>query len=324
MSLVATTIVVTGASGFIGRALVSRLLGMGNCSMRLVSHTLNFSSCPRENTTVHIVENFSDSAQWAEVLRGADVLVHLAGRAHVLKESTARPELEFNRINVEFTEVLARAAVAHGVKRLVFVSSIGVNGLQTETGKKFSEICTPKPENTYARSKWAAEQLLVKVAQNTGMEVVIVRPPLVYGENAPGNFGALMRAIAKSWPLPLGAVNNLRSFVSLDNLVDFLILCLKHPRAANQTFLVSDGQDVSTTWLVRFVATAMQVRAHIFPIPLFLLRIAGWFLGRTSAVQGLCGSLQVDISKARNLLGWSPVISVEEGLQRAVKGITKL
>jgi nucleoside-diphosphate-sugar epimerase len=318
MRSVATTVVVTGASGFIGRAFVARLLGMKNCSMRLVSHTTNFSSFPAENTTVHIVENFSDSAQWTEVLRDADVLVHLAGRAHVLKESIARPELEFNRINVKFTEVLARAAAAHSVKRLVFVSSIGVNGSQTETGEKFSESCTPKPENAYARSKWAAEQLLVNVAQNTGMEVVIIRPPLVYGVSAPGNFGTLMRAIANSWPLPLGAVNNQRSLVALDNLVDFIVTCITHPQAANQTFLVSDGQELSTTELVRGMAQAAGVPARLLPVPVWALQAGASLLGKGDAVLRLCGNLQVDISKARSLLGWLPPVSVEEGLRRAM------
>ncbi len=317
------TVVVTGASGFVGRELVARLLGLESWSVRLVSHSQSFVNCATNNATVHIVENFSDPAQWAEVLRGADVLVHLAGRAHVLKESVAQPEIEFNRVNVEFTGVLARAAATQGIKRMIFVSSIGVNGLQSETGKKHSEASPPRPENAYTRSKWTAEQLLMDVANSTGIEVVIVRPPLVYGASAPGNFGALIRAIAKSWPLPLGAVNNLRSLVSLENLVDFLILCMNHPRAANQTFLVSDGRDISTTWLVRFLANAMCVKVRIFPVPLFILRFAGRLLGRTSAVQGLCGSLQVDISKARNVLGWSPPVSVEEGLRRAVAGITK-
>jgi nucleoside-diphosphate-sugar epimerase len=182
----------------------------------------------------------------------------------------------------------------------------------------FSEKDIPNPNNAYAISKWEAEQGLLQIAAESGLEVVIIRPPLVYGHNAPGNFGSLIRAVQRGWPLPLGAVNNQRSLVGLDNLVDFIVTCLTHPRAANQTFLVSDGQDLSTTDLVRGMAQAAGVPARLLPVPVWALQAGATLLGRGDAVQRLCGNLQVDISKARNLLGWVPPVSVEEGLWRAM------
>jgi nucleoside-diphosphate-sugar epimerase len=205
-----------------------------------------------------------------------------------------------------------------GVRRFVFVSSIGVNGLQSGPGKAFSEADQPKPHNAYALSKWEAEQGLFRIADETGLEVVIIRPTLVYGPNAPGNFGLLMRSVQRGWPLPLGAVRNMRSLVALDNLVDFIVTCITHPQAANQTFLVSEGQDLSTTELVRGIAQAAGGPASLLPVPVWALQAGATLLGKGDAVQRLCGNLQVDISKARSLLGWIPPVSVEEGLRRAM------
>ncbi len=205
-----------------------------------------------------------------------------------------------------------------GVRRFVFVSSIGVNGLETGHGQGFFEADKPNPHNAYALSKWEAEQGLMQIATATGLEVVIIRPPLVYGPDAPGNFGSLMRAVQRGWPLPLGAVHNQRSLVALDNLVDFIITCITHPQAANQTFLVSDGQDLSTTELVRGMSQAAGVPSRLLPVPVWALRAGALLLGKGDAVQRLCGNLQMDISKARSLLGWVPPVSVQEGLRRAM------
>lgn len=238
----------------------------------------------------------------------------------MMKDSASDPLLAFRTVNVEGTLNLARQAVAAGVKQFVFISSIGVNGVQTPIGKPFSEADQPNPHNAYALSKWEAEQGLRHIAVETGLAVVIIRPPLVYGCNAPGNFGALMRAVQRGWPLPLGAVHNHRSLVALSNLVDFIVTCISHPQAANQTFLVSDGQDLSTTELVRGMAQAAGVPARLLPVPVWALQAGAKLLGKVDAVQRLCGNLQVDISKARNLLGWVPPVSVEDGLRRAMGG----
>jgi nucleoside-diphosphate-sugar epimerase len=224
---------------------------------------------------------------------------------------------EFRLVNVQGTLNLARQAVEAGVKRFVFISSIGVNGAQTALGKPFSEANLPKPHNAYALSKWEAEQGLLRIADETGLEVVIIRPPLVYGLDAPGNFGSLLRSVQRGWPLPLGAVYNQRSLVALDNLVDFIVTCITHPQAAYQTFLVSDRQDLSITELVRGMAQAAGVPARLLPVPVWALQAGASLLGKGDVVQRLCGNLQLDISKARSLLGWVPPVSVEEGLRRA-------
>ena len=247
-----------------------------------------------------------------------NVLVHTAARAHVINDPVADPLAEFRRVNVEGTLRLVKQAVEMGVRRLVFVSSIGVNGVQSTNGKVFSEADKPAPHNAYALSKWEAEQGLMRLADETGLEVVIIRPPLVYGHNAPGNFAALVRAVQHGWPLPLGAVPNLRSLVALDNLVDLIVTCINHPQAANQTFLVSDGGDLSTTELVRGMGQAAGVTARLLPVPVWALQAGALLLGKGNAVQPLCGSLQIDISKARRLLGWVPLVSVAEGLRRAM------
>jgi nucleoside-diphosphate-sugar epimerase len=229
---------------------------------------------------------------------------------------------EFRKVNVEGALRLARVSAEVGVKRFVFLSSIGVHGLATAANERLTEVSQPNPHNAYALSKWEAEQGLMKIAAETGLEVVIIRPPLVYGPNAPGNFAALMRAVHRGWPLPLGAVHNQRSIVALDNLVDFIITCITHPKAANQTFLVSDGQDLSTSELVRGMAQAAGVPARLLPVPMWALQAGASLLGKGDAVQRLCGNLQVDISKARSLLGWVPPVSVAEGLRRAMGGGT--
>lgn len=264
------------------------------------------------------VGDLGRATDWFPALQGVDAVVHCAGRAHVLKDTAADPLAAFRIVNVEGTLNLAQQAVVAGVKRFVFVSSIGVNGVQTALGKPFSEADQPKPHNAYALSKWEAEQGLLRIADESGLEVVIIRPPLVYGFGAPGNFGSLMRAVQRGWLLPLGAVHNQRSLVALDNLVAFIVTCISHPQAANQTFLVSDGQDLSTTELVRGTAHAAGVPVRLLPVPVWVLQAGATLLGKGDVVQRLCGNLQVDISKARQLLGWVPPVSVDEGLQRAV------
>jgi nucleoside-diphosphate-sugar epimerase len=207
------------------------------------------------------------------------------------------------------------------VRRFVFVSSVKVHGEQTASDKPFVETMAPAPKDAYAVSKDEAEQGLRSIASETDMEVVILRPPLVYGAGVGANFAALMRAVDRGRPLPLGAIHNRRSLVALDNLVDFILTCAEHRAAANQTFLVSDGEDLSTTDLVRRLGRAMEAPTRLIPVPAWLLIAGATLLGRRGVAERLCGNLQVDISKARRLLGWSPPIDVDEGLRRAVAGM---
>jgi nucleoside-diphosphate-sugar epimerase len=267
-----------------------------------------------------VMGDIGKAADWHAALVGVETLVHLAARVHVMHDTTENPLEAFREVNVHGTLNLAQQAAEAGVKRFIFISSIKVNGEFTRHGHPFTETNTPSPQDAYGVSKHEAEQGLRQIAAVTGMELVVIRPPLVYGPGVKANFAALMRAVQKGWPLPLGAIHNLRSLVALDNLVDFIITCISHPQAANQTFLISDGQDLSTTELVRGLAQAAGVPARLMPVPVWLLGWAGRLVGKGDAVLRLCGNLQIDSSKARNLLGWKPKISVQEGLRRAVTG----
>jgi UDP-glucose 4-epimerase len=253
-------------------------------------------------------------------LREVDAVIHLAARVHVMKDTALDPLAEFRRVNVHGTLNLTRQAAATGVKRFVYVSSVKVNGESTLAGQAFTETAEPNPQDAYGVSKHEAEHGLREIASQSGMEVVVIRPPLVYGAGVKANFAALMRAVQRGWPLPLGAVHNQRSLVALDNLVDFIVTCTTHPQAANQTFLVSDGHDLATPELVRGLARAAGVPARLLPVPVWVLQAGATLLGKGDAVRRLCGNLQVDISKARELLGWVPPLSVDEGLHRAMVG----
>lgn len=252
------------------------------------------------------------------LLSSVDCVIHAAARVHVMHDTEEDPLAAFRDLNVTGTMNLARQAADAGVKRFVFISSIKVNGELTSSGRPFTETDVPNPQDAYAQSKHEAEQGLRQLSAETRMEVVIIRPPLVYGPSVKANFGALKRAVQLGWPLPLGAVNNQRSLVALDNLVDFIVTCIIHPKAANQTFLVSDGQDLSTTELVRGMAQAAGVPARLLPVPVWALQAGASLLGKYDSVQRLCGNLQVDIFKARSLLGWLPPVSVEKGLRQAM------
>jgi nucleoside-diphosphate-sugar epimerase len=267
----------------------------------------------------HAVGNFTGDTDWSTALTNQQVVIHAAARAHIMKDEVADPLAEYRRVNVDGTLNLARQAAAAGVKRFIFISSIKVNGEQTPLGQPFTADDTPAPEDAYGMSKWEAEQGLQQLASETGMEVVIIRPPLVYGPGVKGNFASMTKLVAKGLPLPLGAIHNQRSLVALDNLVDLIITCIDHPAAANQVFLAGDGQDLSTTELLRAVARAMGKPSRLIPVPSSLLMLGATLLGKKAVAQRLLGSLQVDIAKARNLLGWEPPVSVEEGLKRCFK-----
>jgi len=238
-----------------------------------------------------------------------------------MNDKSPDPLAEFRRVNVDGTAALARQAAASGVRRFVFLSSIKVNGEFTEAGQPFTADDVPAPEDPYGVSKHEAEQLLRQIAAETGMEVVIIRPPLVYGLGVKANFESMMRWLARGVPLPLAAVtNNRRSLVALDNLVDLIVTCLHHPAAANQTFLVSDDEDLSTAQLLKRMGAAIGQPARLFYLPPTLLKLGASVLNRPGIYQRLCGSLQLDIAKTRQLLGWTPPVSVDEGLRRAAEG----
>ena len=306
-------LLITGVSGFIGKALADRLT-IQNVPFYGVSRKIN------GNHNHKVITDFLSFQCWTELFYGVHTVVHLAGKAHGFNKYQKNLPYEFIKANTLTTILFARNAAAAGVKRFIFVSSIGVSGFQTPEYRPFSENDVPLPHNDYASSKWEAEQGLLTIARETGIEVVIIRPPLVYGPNPPGNFGSLVRAVRCGWPLPLGAVLNQRSLVALDNLVDFIITCINHPNAANETFLISDGHDLSTADLIRTMAKAAGVPARLISMPVWLLELSGRILGKSDLVQSLCGNLQVDSSKARKLLDWSPPVSVEEGIRRAMVG----
>lgn len=308
-------VLITGGQGFVGKALAVVSLSNGFL-VRVSLHRKSGLFSPRLEQSQ--VGELGAATDWSAALQGVGTVVHCAGRAHVMPEMMADSLSAFRIVNVAGTLSLARQAVASGVRRFVFLSSVGVNGSHTAPQQPFSEGSETNPDNAYALSKQEAEQGLLRIASQTGMEVVIIRPPLVYGFNAPGNFGSLMKAVQCGWPLPLGAVHNQRSFVALDNLVDFIITCMTHPQAANHTFLISDGQDVSTTELVRGLAQAAGLSVRLLPVPIWALQAGATLLGKGDVVKRLCGNLQVDISKARCHLGWMPPLTVEEGFRRAM------
>jgi nucleoside-diphosphate-sugar epimerase len=312
-------ILVTGATGFVGSALVSRLVA-DMPTRRLVVAVRKADVVWPAQVSVSLVGDLLADTDWSAALKGVQELVHSAARVHVMSDKSADPLVEFRQVNVAGTLNLARQAAAAGVRRFVFVSSVKVNGEATLPGQVFTERDTPAPQDPYGQSKHEAELGLRQLAADTGMEVVIIRPPLVYGPGVKANFASLMRAVQRGWPLPLGSVHNQRSLVALDNLVDLIVTCLHHPAAANQTFLASDGQDLSTAELVRSMARAAGVPERLWFVPVWAMQAAAGALGKGAAVQRLCGNLQVDISKARSLLGWVPPVTVTEGLRRAMGG----
>lgn len=313
-------ILLTGASGFVGGRVLQRLSREGGRAVVAAVRSVN-ASLPAGVATV-LVDGLGPATNWSRALEGVDVVVHCAARAHVMKEVAVDPLTVYRQVNVEGTLALARQAALAGVRRFVFISSIGVNGNQTSV--PFTVNDEPCPQEPYAVSKFEAEQGLISLSSELGMEIVIIRPPLVYGSGAPGNFGSLLKWVGKGIPLPLGAVqNNRRSFVAVDNLVDLIVTCIDHPSAANQTFLVADGEDVSTAELLQRMARAMNRKARLLPVPVWMLEKAASLLGKGDVARRLCGSLQLDITHTRQHLAWVPPIDLNEGLRRAVQGLNR-
>ncbi len=310
------SVLVTGATGFVGQALIVSLHKLGITKIvctsrerRIPKHkNISFFQCDEAN-------------DWRDALTGCEVVVHLAARVHVMVDRAADPLEEFRRVNVQGTLSLARQAAAAGVQRFVFVSSIKVNGEVTQLGHPFMADDAPAPLDAYGVSKMEAEQGLREIAGQSGMEVVIIRPPLIYGPGVKANFATMMRWLKRGVPLPLRTIHNQRSLVGLDNFVDLLVTCLMHPAAANQTFLVSDGEDVSSTELLCRMGQALGHPARLVPVPVSWLKLAAGMVGKRDMVLRLCGSLQVDIEKTRHLLGWTPPLSLDEGLKKAAEGL---
>lgn len=308
-------ILVTGASGFIGRAVVSRLAA--DRRDVLAGARTPLSGLPASVIQVRMNTLGSDADPLVDP-PAIDVVVHAAARVHVMRETTTDPLTLFRRVNVEGSLALARQARAAGARRLVYLSSVKVLGESSSPGQPLREDSERSPADAYGISKLEAESALDAFCTDSGMELVIIRPPLVYGPGVGANFERLMRAVARRRPLPFGRLDdNRRSFVALENLVDLIDTCIDHPAAAGRTFLVGDGEDLSTAALVRRLARALGVRPRLLPVPVWLLQFAGVAVGRQDAVRRLCGSLQVDIGAARRALGWVPPRTVDEGLARA-------
>jgi nucleoside-diphosphate-sugar epimerase len=307
-------VVVTGANGFIGKAVCKELSRSGFRPIGVV-RSLRKSNAAQGFSCVEI-GNINERTDWGPVLRGAVAVVHLAARVHVMSDESPNSLAEYRRVNVGLTINLARCAAALGVRRFVFISSIKVNGEETEEGRPFKAEDEPRPQGSYGVSKHEAEQALIKLAEETGLEVVIIRPPLVYGPGVKANFNSMMRWLARGFPLPFGAVAYKRSLVSCENLTDFILTCIRHPAAANQIFLVSDGEDMSVVELLYRTAESMGLRATMIPIPTIILRLACCIAGKEHYARRLLRPLQVDITKNLLLLGWTPPLNVSEALRR--------
>lgn len=309
-------IVITGANGFVGRAMCATFLAAG----LEVCATTRHASILIGGLPSAVVGDLDGNTEWEPVLTGCHAVVHLAARVHVMKDVALDPLSEFRRVNVQGTLHLARQAVAAGVRRFIYLSSIKVNGESTAVGCPFNALDAPHPLDAYAVSKMEAEQGLLAMARQTGMEVVVIRPPLVYGPGVKANFATMMRWVRLGVPLPLGAIKNQRSLVALDNLVDFTMTCLTHPAAANEIFLVSDGEDVSTTELLQRMGLAMGRPARLLPVPVKYLQWLAAVSGQQNVIRRLCDSLQVDIEKNLKLLQWTPPVTLDQGLKKVVVG----
>lgn len=309
-------VMVTGATGFVGAHLLKSLIAKERFDAIPCVRRATVGTPGMDNAV--LVGDINGTTDWKEALSDVDVVVHVAARAHVGKESVENPLILYRQVNVDGTLNLARQAAKAGVQRFIFISSIGVNG--NVNTRPFTVSDVPDPREPYAKSKWEAEQGLWDIQQKTGMEVVVIRPPLVYGPGAPGNFGKLVTWVERGVPLPLGSIHNRRTLIGIDNLVDLIICCICHPAAANQVFLAGDAEDLSTSALLRQVAVAQGRSARLIPVPAKLLTLLFLLLGKRAMAQRLFGSLQVDITRTCEVLDWKPPYSVKEGLARYFMG----
>lgn len=306
----------TGASGFVGGAILKAAHQRG-IKIRPVYRSI---SSGKERFDSVLVTDLNNATDWSQALQGIEVVIHAAARAHIMREESLDPLLEYRRVNVEGTLNLARQSASAGVRRFVFISSIKVNGEATAPGRPFTADAPSAPEDAYGISKAEAEMQLKQLGQETGMEVTIVRPPLIYGPGVRGNLASLISWVRRGLPLPLGGItHNRRSLVYLDNLVDLILVCTEHSKAADQTFLVSDGEDLSTTELLRKIGKTLGQQVYLLWVPAAFISLTAWLIGKKMISQRLLGSLQVDIQKTCELLNWKPSVSVDEGLRRTVE-----
>ena len=305
-------IVLTGSTGFVGSAIAAKV----RCKeLRLIGR------CdPKIPNSIFCKATICKSFNYLPFLQNSNVVVHSAARVHVMKDLAKDPLAEFRAVNVEGTLNLAKQAAAAGVKRFIFLSSIKVNGERTEKSSIFRHNDIPKPEDSYGKSKWEAEKGLWEISKQTGLEVVIIRAPLVYGPGVKGNLERLIKIIKSRIPLPFSLIKNQRSLVGIDNLVDLIVHCIDDHKVSGNTFLVSDEEDISTPDLVRQIASSMGLSVRLFPIPLSLLKFFGFLLGKKTEIDRLVGSLRIDNSYTKEILNWTPPISVEEGIRRMIQG----
>ncbi|TVP54350.1 MAG: SDR family oxidoreductase [Halomonadaceae bacterium] len=313
----ARKVLVTGATGFVGRRLLEVLNQQPDT--KVLAAVRQPQNLQRGIAQARIA-GLDPQTDWQSALTGVTEVVHLASRVHVMNETVHDPLKAFRKVNVAGTLALAEQAANAGVKRFIFISTIKVNGERTEPGQPFTHQDRPAPQDPYGISKAEAEAGLRQLARNSAMEVVILRPPLIYGPGVKANFARMVRWVQRGVPLPLGRTNNLRSLLALDNLVDLIITCLSHPRAGNQTFLVSDGEDVSTTVLLQKIAGAMGTSSRLLPVPSGLVWVLVKVLRREDIYQRLFSSLQLDSSFTRQTLDWTPPLSLDQGLQQVVTG----
>ncbi len=315
------TLLITGPDGFVGTQVCRELLRRGNC---VIGALWKAAPLPTGCESV-IVGNIGPDTDWTMALAGVNAVVHLAARVHIMDDMAVDPLAEYRRVNVEGTRCLAEAAVEAGVKRFLFLSSVKVNGERTvlrgrmSEGGPFTEMDEARPEDPYSLSKWEAEQILREIEQRTGMAVTILRSPLIYGPGVKANFLKLVQLVNRGVPLPFCCIRNQRSFLSITNLVDLICCCLEHPKAAGETFLVSDGEDVSTPELVLRIAEALGKKPRLLPIPEWMMKVSGAVIGKSAHVNRLCGSLQIDSSKVRRVLDWTPPCTMSEELARVAE-----
>lgn len=301
-----TKILLTGATGFVGQQLLAKL----------PSTTHVFGRSKPRQACQFFAGDLDKATDYRKALEGVDVVIHCAARAHVMNETAENAAQLYEQVNTLATLALAEQAAASGVRRFIFISTIKVNGESTVDGDAFHVSDKPNPQDSYGLSKAKAELGLRDIAQKSGMEFVVIRPPLVYGPGVKANFAAMLKMASKNLPLPLGAIHNKRSLVAVENLVDLVLCCVNHPNAVNQTFLVSDGYDVSTTELLQTMTKCFHKKPRLLPIPVGILRSLSALVGKQAVIERLCGNLQVDISFTQQTLGWVPPVSFEQSIQQ--------